>query len=214
MRTGQRAAEAGSTRTRRCRACEGPSQPHGMTSVGSMGRYVLDLVRHPCTKSPVQTHKVPQQIEEVSALTASSSRPSGASSTWHTPRRGAEPFPPPPSETAALAAASSRAIGVHLPAPSGANKKSFPRGAPMHHLAPRQNPERSKGHSTALDSDPYFAFSENTGRVVHRFSFSFMKHRTARLRAVRAVCCGVRPRTDLAEELSYRPTVPLYEPAA
>ena len=28
-----------------------------------------------------------------------------------------------------------------LPAPSGANKKSFPRGAPMQHLAPRRNPE-------------------------------------------------------------------------
>ena len=27
------------------------------------------------------------------------------------------------------------------PAPSGANKKSFPRGAPMQHLAPRRNPE-------------------------------------------------------------------------
>ena len=28
-----------------------------------------------------------------------------------------------------------------LPAPSGANEKSFPRGAPMQHLSPRQNPE-------------------------------------------------------------------------
>ena len=28
-----------------------------------------------------------------------------------------------------------------LLAPCGANKKSFPRGAPMQHLAPRQNPE-------------------------------------------------------------------------
>ena len=28
-----------------------------------------------------------------------------------------------------------------LPAPSGANEKSSPRGAPMQHLAPRRNPE-------------------------------------------------------------------------
>ena len=39
----------------------------------------------------------------------------------------------------------------HLPAPSGANKKPSPRGAPMQHLAPRRNPEWSKGHLTALD---------------------------------------------------------------
>ena len=30
---------------------------------------------------------------------------------------------------------------VHLHAPSGANKKSFPRGAPMQHVAPRPSPE-------------------------------------------------------------------------
>ena len=32
-----------------------------------------------------------------------------------------------------------------------ANKKSFPRGAPMQHVAPRQNPELSNGHLIALD---------------------------------------------------------------
>ena len=31
-----------------------------------------------------------------------------------------------------------------LHVPSGANNKSFPRGAPMQHLAPRRNPELSK----------------------------------------------------------------------
>ena len=41
-----------------------------------------------------------------------------------------------------------------LPAPSGANKKSFPRGAPMQHLAPRRNPQLSNGHLIALDQDP------------------------------------------------------------
>ena len=34
-------------------------------------------------------------------------------------------------------------IDLDLPAPSGANKKSFLRGAPIQHLAPRLNPECS-----------------------------------------------------------------------
>ena len=37
------------------------------------------------------------------------------------------------------------------PGRAGANEKSFPRGAPLQHLAPRRNPERSNGHVTALD---------------------------------------------------------------
>ena len=53
-----------------------------------------------------------------------------------------------------------------LPAPSGANKKSFPRGAPMQHLAPRRNPERSKGHFNPLDEHPDLTFSENAARVL------------------------------------------------
>ena len=40
-------------------------------------------------------------------------------------------------------------LSAQSPAPSGANKKSFPRGALMHHLAPRQL-ELSNGHLTAL----------------------------------------------------------------
>ena len=42
-------------------------------------------------------------------------------------------------------------LSTPLPAPSGAKKKSIPRGAPMRRLALRPNPERSKGHVTALD---------------------------------------------------------------
>ena len=42
-------------------------------------------------------------------------------------------------------------VSVQQPAPGGANKRSFPRGAFMQHLAPRRNPERSNGHLTALD---------------------------------------------------------------
>ena len=38
-----------------------------------------------------------------------------------------------------------------LPAPSGANEKSFPRGAPMQYLAPRRNPKCSNGHFNRLD---------------------------------------------------------------
>ena len=40
---------------------------------------------------------------------------------------------------------------AQLLAPSGANQKSFPRGVPMQHLAPRRNPELSNGHLIALD---------------------------------------------------------------
>ena len=36
-------------------------------------------------------------------------------------------------------------------APSGTHEKSFPRGGPTQHLAQHRNPERSKGHLTALD---------------------------------------------------------------
>ena len=43
--------------------------------------------------------------------------------------------------------------------------RNHSRGAPMQHLAPRRDPERSKGHLTALVQDPYFTFSENTVRV-------------------------------------------------
>ena len=50
--------------------------------------------------------------------------------------------------------------------PSEANKKSFPRGAPMQHLAPRQNPDLSNGYLMALDSDAYFTFPENTAQEV------------------------------------------------
>ena len=46
------------------------------------------------------------------------------------------------------------------PAPSGVYNKSFPRGAPMQHLAPRRNPERSNGRSLC------YPFPENTARVV------------------------------------------------
>ena len=49
-----------------------------------------------------------------------------------------------------------------LHVPSGANNKSFPRGAPMQHLAPRRNPELSNGHLIALAYGPYITFSENT----------------------------------------------------
>ena len=52
-----------------------------------------------------------------------------------------------------------------LPAPSGANKKSFPRGAPMHHLAPRQNPERSKSHFSLWIRILIVPFRDNTARV-------------------------------------------------
>ena len=55
-----------------------------------------------------------------------------------------------------------------LPAPSGADKKSLPRGAPMQHLAPRQNPECSSGHFNTLDWDPHCTFPENTARVAAR----------------------------------------------
>ena len=51
----------------------------------------------------------------------------------------------------------------HLPAPSGANKKSFPHGALMQHLAPRRNPELSNGHLIALAWDPYFHFFRECG---------------------------------------------------
>ena len=43
------------------------------------------------------------------------------------------------------------APGDTPPAPSRAHKKSFPRGAPMQHLAPRWNPECSNGHFNTLD---------------------------------------------------------------
>ena len=46
-----------------------------------------------------------------------------------------------------LGARSERINRSGLSAPSGADKKSFPRGVPMQHVAPRQNPERSKGLS-------------------------------------------------------------------
>ena len=50
---------------------------------------------------------------------------------------------------------------TRLPAPSGANKNSFPRGAPMQHLAPRRNP----AHFNPRDSDPYFTVPNNTARA-------------------------------------------------
>ena len=46
-----------------------------------------------------------------------------------------------------------------LPTPSGAKKESFPRGAPMQHLAPRRNPECSNGHFDTLDGS-LFHFRE------------------------------------------------------
>ena len=50
-----------------------------------------------------------------------------------------------------------------LPAPSGANKKSSPRGEPMQYLAPRRNPVRSNGHLTVLAADPYCTCSREYG---------------------------------------------------
>ena len=42
-------------------------------------------------------------------------------------------------------------VRSNQPAPSGENKKSFPRGVPMQHLAPRVgSPECSNGHLIAL----------------------------------------------------------------
>ena len=52
-----------------------------------------------------------------------------------------------------------------LPASRGANKKPFPRGAPMQHLLPCRNPERPNGHLVALAQDSYCAFPEKTARV-------------------------------------------------
>ena len=42
--------------------------------------------------------------------------------------------------------------------PHIANKKSFPCGAPMQHLAPRRNLECLNGHLSTLDWDFYFIF--------------------------------------------------------
>ena len=53
-----------------------------------------------------------------------------------------------------------------LPAPSGANKKPFPRGAPMQHLVLCRNPERNPERLTALDWVLYLTFSENMTRVL------------------------------------------------
>ena len=53
-----------------------------------------------------------------------------------------------------------------LPAPSGANKKSFPRGVPMQHLVLCRNPERNPERLTALDWVLYLTFSENMTRVL------------------------------------------------
>ena len=52
---------------------------------------------------------------------------------------------------------------IPLPAPSGANKKASPRGAPMQHLAPRRNPEGRKGRFNPLDSDPHVNFPRECG---------------------------------------------------
>ena len=53
--------------------------------------------------------------------------------------------------------------------PSGANKKSFPRGAPMQHLASAVSESKGlKGPFQPLDKDSYFYFPENAARVVSR----------------------------------------------
>ena len=57
----------------------------------------------------------------------------------------------PPSGRHGVMGETAVPIGLVIPAPNMANNKSFPRGAPMQHLAPRRNPEGSSGHFKTLD---------------------------------------------------------------
>ena len=48
------------------------------------------------------------------------------------------------------------------------------RGAPMEHLAPRRNPERSKGLLSALDWNPHLTFCKKAARVLCHSLFLFL----------------------------------------